>query len=121
MATALNDPSLLSDPIPIDPSVTDEDEEGFLGLDVDDIRDLILNLRVPVKLSVGLYTGRDLLDLFSRHQIPETLHRLPGRSFVASHRSPNIAMKCGWVELGDQSIYNYPARAGNISCKYPRA
>jgi hypothetical protein len=45
MAAALNDPSLATDPIPIDPSVTDEEDDGFLGVDVDDIRDLIANLR----------------------------------------------------------------------------
>lgn len=45
MAIALDDPSLVIDPIPADPAVMDEEEDGFLGIDDDDIRDMIGNLR----------------------------------------------------------------------------
>jgi SNF2 family DNA or RNA helicase len=45
MAVALDDPSLIIDPIPVDPTIMDEDEDGFLGLENDDIRDMIVNLR----------------------------------------------------------------------------
>ncbi len=45
MATALNDPSLTVDPITVDPAVMDEEDDGFVGIDTDDIQDLIVNLR----------------------------------------------------------------------------
>lgn len=60
-----------------------------------------------MKLSVGLlYTGHDILDVFSKYQISgETLNGMPARSYVAPYRdSVNFALKCGWLELGDYSI-----------------
>lgn len=45
MAVALDDPSLIIDPIPADPAVMDEDEDGFVGIDADDIGDMIENLK----------------------------------------------------------------------------
>lgn len=45
MATALDDPSLIIDPIPVDPAIMDEEDDGFVGIDTDDIRDMIGNLR----------------------------------------------------------------------------
>ncbi len=45
MAQALNDHSLTIDPIPFDPAVTEEDEESVLGINDDDLRHLISNLK----------------------------------------------------------------------------
>jgi hypothetical protein len=54
-----------------------------------------------MSLSVGtLYTGRELLEVFSKYQISETLQELPKRSYVASYAdSVNIALACGWIRV----------------------
>lgn len=69
-----------------------------------------------MRLSVGLlYTGKDILDVFSKYQIPgETLHGMPARSYVAPYRdSVNFALKCGWLELGEHSFLK-PSCRGQI-------
>ena len=45
MATALNDHSICIDLILVDPSVPDDEDTDYPGADIDDIRDLIANLR----------------------------------------------------------------------------
>lgn len=69
-----------------------------------------------MNLSAGLlHTGRNLLDLFSRYRIPESLEGLPKHSFVASRvESVNIAVKCGWLELDDQYILRPSVRGREI-------
>lgn len=69
-----------------------------------------------MRLSVGvLYTGREILDVFSKFQIPgDTLHGMPARSYVAPYRdSVNFALKCGWLELGDLAILK-PSVRGQV-------
>lgn len=55
-----------------------------------------------MNLSVGLlYTGKDLIKIFSKYKIPVNLAGLPKVSFVASYvDSVNISLKCGWLEIG---------------------
>ncbi len=70
-----------------------------------------------MRLSVGLlYTGKDILEVFSKYQISgETLYGMPYRSYVAPYKeSVNFALKCGWLELGDHSFLKPSSRGQTI-------